>query len=264
MPKKPIKKPVKKPVKKAANSSTHNVNNTNHIHIHTDGKKQNNRRRQKRRTGGGAITNFQSTVHPPNIIVPQYNRPQFADFSSAAEREKIHTLGNYMNPNIVGHPPVTNPINFTSQVPVSNTNQMADQTPVNTGIPSTPLKGTVASKPKGDSFDYIYEESSLNPMHRSNRNRQAHSSPSPRERVSPNQPDNLTDNTLPRPRTPRDQIPAATRPFIGAMTHLTGALQPKRGRGRIPNAEKTAEEIAATRSKTQATLQRKKSGGGGH
>jgi hypothetical protein len=263
MPKKPTKKPVRKPTtKKTEKPTIHNVNN---IHIHSTDKKPNNkrRRRQNLRKTGGALTSYSTIVNPTNIIPqPHINRPQYADNTTLAQREQMHHLGNYMNPNIIGHPPVTNPINFTPQVPISNTNQMKDQTPVTTGIPATPVKGTIANKPKPDSFDRIYEESELNPMHPSNRNR-PHSSPSSRERTSPNQPLNL-----PRPRNPapqrarRDIIPQPSAPLPAATQQLTGVLQaaltPKQGRPK--DVDRTDEEKEETKRFTEENRARKAQG----
>ena len=140
---------------------------------------------------------------------------------------------------------------------------MKDQTPVTTGIPSTPVKGTIANKPKPDSFDNIYEESELNPMHPSNRNR-GRSSSTPRERTSPNQPLNL-----PRPRTPAPlrirapraipqpstQLPAATQEIRGV---LQAALTPKKGRPR--DEDRTEAAKAATKTLTATNKERKAQG----
>ena len=102
---------VKKSVKK--HSHTHNENK-NHIHIHIGDKKRKNkgRRRQGRGGGGGGVVSVNSVVHPPNIVIPQYNKPQYLDPSTMAGRENASHFA-FPIPTIK-HPPTAG---FTSQVP---------------------------------------------------------------------------------------------------------------------------------------------------
>ena len=92
MPKKVIKK-----------HTTHNENK-NHIHIHIGDKKRKNKRGKRQGKGeggsGGAIS-VQSMAHPPNIVIPHYNRPQYLDSSTQNERENPrHHASSFHIPNI--------------------------------------------------------------------------------------------------------------------------------------------------------------------
>jgi hypothetical protein len=105
MPKKVIKK-----------HTTHNENK-NHIHIHIGDKKRRNRRRkgQGKGSGGGAIS-VQSVVHPPNIVIPQYNRPQYLDPSTVAGRENSSHFGFAIPTVKHNHTETQNPLpHFTPQ-----------------------------------------------------------------------------------------------------------------------------------------------------
>lgn len=122
MPKKSVKK----------HSHTHNENK-NHIHIHIGDKKRKNKgkRRQGRGGGGGGVVSVNSVVHPPNIVIPQYNKPQYFDPSTMAGRENSSHFA-FPIPTIK-HPPQTIPAGFSAQVPETvRPTEFSHQTPTNT------------------------------------------------------------------------------------------------------------------------------------
>jgi hypothetical protein len=133
----------KKTTKKT--KSTHNENK-NHIHIHIGDKKGKRGGKGRKRSGGGSggggTTSVQSIVHPPNVIIPHYNRPQYLESSTLSEREnQLHNRHSINVPNIAHYnketqTPVTDPRALPSQVPVTKSVGFQSGIPDNQGFSS--------------------------------------------------------------------------------------------------------------------------------
>ena len=81
---------AKRKTKRTKKEPTEKIHN--HIHINIGDKKPKTSHRRKRSGGGGGgrggATSIQTSVAPPNIVMPQYNKPQYLDTSTAVNRER--------------------------------------------------------------------------------------------------------------------------------------------------------------------------------
>ena len=134
-------------------SHTHNENK-NHIHIHIGDKKRKSkgkRRRQGNGGGRGGGTSIQSIVNPPNIVIPQYNKPQYFDPTTMAGRERANEFG-FSVPNIKHNQPQI-PAGFTTQEAGINTQEFSMQNPMTSGsirhfTPQVPVTNTAEEAKK--------------------------------------------------------------------------------------------------------------------